>query len=391
MTYYVGIDIAKYTHYASIIDSNGALIEEPFSFDNNSSGFKLLLSKLNELDSNHIICGYESTAHYHLNLDSFLRSNGFECVIINPILTKRFRGINIRNVKNDKVDSKSIALFLSFNYSNISKSVSMLDPMYELNILCDHLQSLKKEKARFYIQLTACLDITFPELKKEFFKGNLKTKAAHNLLREFNTATVIAQTRIDKLTSVISKGSKGFDRERVESLKVLAKDSIGSNSLSYSIKISQLIDQIELTERQISKLLDVICKNEFVRDSALLKIPGMGYIQAANILSVIISIDRFSSSKQLLAYAGLDPIIRQSGTFNASSTRMSKRGNSLLRYSLIWTAHNVSKNSNTMHAYYLKKRSEGKTHYNALGHCSKKLVNYIFLILKNPDKDFILE
>lgn len=391
MTYYVGIDIAKYTHYASIIDSDGTLIEEPFSFDNNRSGFKLLLSKLNDLDSDHIVCGYESTAHYHLNLDTFLRDNGFECVIINPILTNRFRGINIRNVKNDKVDSKSIALFLSINYSNISKSVSMNNPMYELNIICDHLQSLKKQKARLYIQLTACLDITFPELKKEFFKGNLKTKAAHNLLKKYNTAPSISKTRIDTLTTVISKGSKGFDRKRVESLKALAKDSIGLNSLSYSVKISQLINQIELIEQQISELLDVICENEFVRDSALLKIPGMGYVQAANILSVIISIDRFSSPKQILAYAGLDPIIRQSGTFNASSTRMSKRGSSLLRYSLVWTAHNVSKNSETMHAYYLKKRNEGKSHYNALGHCSKKLVNYIFWILNNPDKDFILE
>ena len=46
MTYYVGVDIAKYTHFASIIDSNGTVIENPFSFANNEIGFKLLLAKL---------------------------------------------------------------------------------------------------------------------------------------------------------------------------------------------------------------------------------------------------------------------------------------------------------------------------------------------------------
>ena len=82
----------------------------------------------------------------------------------------------------------------------------------------------------------------------------------------------------------------------------------------------------------------------------------MGYLQAANILSVIYSIERFDSPEQVLAYAGLDPIIRQSGLFNAKSTRMSKRGNSLLRYTLIWFALNCSKNSKTMSEYYLKKK-----------------------------------
>ena len=126
-------------------------------------------------------------------------------------------------------------------------------------------------------------------------------------------------------------------------------------------------------------------------NSPLLKIPGFGYIQTAYLLATFENIARFDSPSKLLAYAGLDPKVRQSGLFKASSTRMSKRGNKLLRYALIWSANNVRKNSKTMKEYYLKKRSESKSHYNALGHCSKKLVNYIFFVLQNPDKDFILD
>ena len=386
MTYFVGIDIAKYTHYASIIDSNGIIIEEPFPFDNSNDGFNYLLSKLNQLTLNDIVIGFESTAHYHLNLMNFLDNNGFKTIIINPILTKRFRNINIRNVKNDKVDSINIAMYHSLNYSKLL-SCSCLN---DLHVLCNDLHNLKQTKSKLYIQLTAALDVTFPELKA-YFKGNLKSVAAHNLLKELNTPIEISSTRIDKLVRIISRGSKGFNRKRVETLKQLAKESIGINSLSYSIKIKMIINQIELIEQQILELLDVIINNEIVRNSVLLQIPGMGYLQAANIISVIDSINRFASARQVLAYAGLDPIIRQSGTFLARSTRMSKRGNTLLRYTLIWSAHNCVRNSKVLNEYYQKKRSEGKSHYNALGHCAKKLVNYIFWILNNPEKKFILE
>ncbi len=122
-----------------------------------------------------------------------------------------------------------------------------------------------------------------------------------------------------------------------------------------------------------------------------MKIPGFGYIQTAYLLATIENISRFDSPNKIMAMAGLDPKIRQSGRFKESRTRMSKRGNKLLRYTLIRSTNNVRKNSNTMKSYYLKKRSEGKSHYNALGHCSRKLVNYIFFVLKNPDKEFILD
>lgn len=389
MTYFVGIDIAKHKHFASIVSSSGESIEEPFDFYNNRSGFDKLLSKLKRFDSNDIIIGYESTAHYHLNLDAFLRSNGYTCVLINPILTKKYRQSSIRDVKNDRADSLAISMFLSSNYS--SKRIDLRsNNLNELYVMCNELHSLKQERTKLYIQLTACLDVTFPELK-EFFKGNLKTTAAHNFLKKFQSADDIKKRRIDYIYSVISKNSKGYTKQRAESLKALANNSVGISSLAYSIKIKNCINQIELIDRQIDDLLAVIISDEIVRDSALLKIPGMGYLQAANILSVINNISRFDNSSQIVAYAGLDPKVRESGTFKPKSTRMSKRGNSLLRYSLIWSANNCVRNSKTMKEYYLKKRSEGKSHYNALGHCAKKLINYIFWILNHPNEEFILE
>ena len=114
----------------------------------------------------------------------------------------------------------------------------------------------------------------------------------------------------------------------------------------------------------------------------------MNSIEIAYILSAINNISYFNSVKKIVAYAGLDPIVRQSGTFQASRTRMSKRGNRLLRYALIWAANNVRKHNKDMEQYYLKKRSEGKNHYNALGHCAVKLIRYIYFVMTHPEQEF---
>ena len=87
---------------------------------------------------------------------------------------------------------------------------------------------------------------------------------------------------------------------------------------------------------------------------------------------------------------GLDPSVKQSGNFNASHTRMSKRGSKVFRYALMSAAHNVVKNNVTFNAYYNKKMAEGRTHYNALGHCAGKLVRVIWKMVTD-DINFNLD
>ena len=69
-------------------------------------------------------------------------------------------------------------------------------------------------------------------------------------------------------------------------------------------------------------------------DSVIMTIPGIGYINGGMILGEIGDIHRFSNPNKLLAFAGLDPSVYQSGNFQAKTTRMSKRGSRVLRYAL---------------------------------------------------------
>lgn len=116
-------------------------------------------------------------------------------------------------------------------------------------------------------------------------------------------------------------------------------------------------------------------------NSVLMTVLGIGAVNAACILGEIGDIKRFSKPCKLLAYAGLDPTVRQSGQFTAKSTRMSKRGSALLRYALINSAWQLTLNDTTFKAYYDLKRSQGLNHYGALGHVAHKLTRVIFKLL----------
>ena len=106
---YVGIDIAKLNHFATVISSDGEIILEPFKFTNDADGFQLLVSKLDSFDKNSIIIGLESTVHYGDNLVRYLVAEFYQVCVLNPIKTCQMRKNNIRKTKTDKVDTYVIA------------------------------------------------------------------------------------------------------------------------------------------------------------------------------------------------------------------------------------------------------------------------------------------
>lgn len=380
MTVYVGVDIAKELHYAAIMNSDG-VVANPFSFENNDKGFSLLLSHLSPYGKESVLIGFESTAHYQDNLAFFLRSHGYRIAVINPLQTSALRKANIRNTKTDSVDAKLICLALKqHNIHGDQRDSSRLDDLYQL---CKMRMDLIKKRSSCKIQLVSAMDRIFPELAS-FFSNNLHINTAYRLIESYPLPSVIKKTRIDVLTRLFHKASKGhFGKEKAQALKNLAKISVGIPSVTYAFQAQQLIHQIEFYSEQIQAVDEKIDTDPNVMSSPLMTIPGVSSFCAACILSVIKNINDFDAPCKILAYAGLDPVIRQSGKFNARQTRMSKRGNSLLRYALVWTAGNAVKNNATFNEYYRHKtQDQGKSHYQALGHCAKKLTKSIYHMLK---------
>ena len=386
---YVGIDIAKLNHYASAIDSDGVVLIGPFEFLNDNAGFYTLLSKLNSFELDDIIIGLESTAHYGNNLVSFLVTKGLHVCVINPIQTATLRKNNIRKTKTDKVDTLVIAKAVAL--MDHPRFVTLYDiALMQLKNLGRFRMKLVKQRSRTKIQLTAYLDQVFPELQY-FFKSGIHQKTVYAILKEAPSATRIASMHLTHLKNLLVSNSHGhFKKETALELRVLAQKSVGTADRSLSIQITQSIAQIELLDSQIdaveSEMKDIIIS----LDSVIMTIPGIGPINGGMIIGEIGDINRFSKPRKLLAFAGLDPSVYQSGNFIAKKTKMSKRGSSALRYALMNAAHNIVKYNQTFKEYYDSKRAEGRGHYNALGHCAGKLVRIIYKMLKD-DVEFNLD
>lgn len=377
--FYVGIDIAKLHHFASVLSSDGEVLSEPFEFSNDYDGFQKLLSALSSFEKDSLIIGLESTAHYGNNLVTYLFSLDFKVCVINPIQTATLRKNNIRKTKTDKVDAYLIAKELML-YPH--RPVSEVDvQIMKLKQLCRFRHKLLKARTRAKIQLTSYVDQLFPELQY-FFKSGIHSKGCYALLKEVAVPQDIASMHLTHLTNLLRKASHGhFQKDTAQKLRVLAQKSVGTGNKSISIQIAQSIEQIELYDRQNGEVLVQIESIMKDFDSVIMTIPGIGYLNGAMILGEIGEISRFSHPSKVLAFAGLDPSVHQSGNFKANHTRMSKRGSKLLRYALINAAHNVVRNNKTFKAYYDLKVAEGHSHYSALGHCAGKLVRIIYKML----------
>ena len=377
---YVGIDIAKLNHFASALSSEGKILIEPFKFTNDDDGFRLLVSKLESFSKDNIIIGLESTAHYGNNLVRYLVAHSFNVCVLNPIKTSTMRKNNIRKTKTDKVDTYIIAKTLMMQDSCRFISFYDLD-LLELKTLGRYRQNTIKQRTRLKIQLTSYVDQVFPELQY-FFKSGLHQKSVYTLLKEAPTPQLIASMHMTHLAHLLHTSSHGhFSKEEAKELRVLAQKSVGTSDSALSIQITHTIAQIELLDSQLNRIESEMADIMNFNTSVIMTIPGIGYINGGMILGEIGDIHRFSNPSKLLAFAGLDPSVYQSGNFSAKHTRMSKRGSRVLRYALMNAAHNIVKNNATFKAYYDTKMAEGRSHYNALGHCAGKLVRVIWKML----------
>ena len=376
---YLGIDIAKKLHVAAAISSDGEIIFEPFEFSNDSDGFSKLLSTIQAFQKDDLIIGLESTAHYGNNLVVFLFNRGFNIAVINPIQTSAMRKNNIRKTKTDKVDALLVAKTLMLSNFRLVSNQDI--ELLKLKDLCRFRQKLIKARTTVKIQLTTYVDQIFPELQY-FFKSGLHHKACYALLKEASLPEDIASMHLTHLASLLNKASHGhFKKNKAQELRVLAQKSVGTGNKTISIQITQSISQVELYDRQLEEIHAEIEKTMMSLNSVIMSIPGIGYLNGAMILGETGNIARFSDPSKLLAFAGLDPSVYQSGNFRADKTRMSKRGSRMLRYALINAAHNVVLNNKTFKTYYDLKMSQGRSHYNALGHCAGKLVRVIYKML----------
>ena len=382
--YFIGIDISKYKHDCCIISAADQKVVAKVTIKNDMSGFDELLTIINSLsDPEDIRIGFESTAHYALNLELFLEKSLLTFMEVNPVLISEFKkSTTLRRTKTDPIDCESIARWLmSVEYKPHSKGFYHAYSLKSLTRLRDRLI---RQRSFYLVKITNVLDHTFPEFKP-FFNERI-SKTALFLLENYGSAEKMARMKSNSYEKLRSVSRGKFSPQQFLQLKELASNTVGVNNSVFDFELNSLITlykalskEIDSIEKEIIELIEEVHPH-------YMSIPGIGPISAAVIYAEYGDMLNYNNPGQLLAFAGIEPSVNDSGT-ESHGGRMVKRGSSQLRYTLINCCLPLIRFDMTFAAYYAKKRAEGKPHRVAITHVAKKLIRVIYA-LERQDVDY---
>lgn len=381
--YIVGIDIGKNHHEASIVSPEGKQIGRSLRFATTHKGADSLMRFIfKNIGNSPCVFGMEATGHYWYPIYSFLKAKGYTIYVINPIQSDSLRKMYIRQTKNDSIDSFLIAEVIRFGQFG---TTSMADEnILAMRQLCRYRDSVISSRTEIKLRIGTIMEQIFPEYEKQF--SSLWVSTSMGILEKYLTPENIENTPIDELFEIIKdKSHNRLTKAKAISIKEAAADTFGIKIAqdAFSFQLKQLIDRMNFLDKQIEALNIEIMKYYEQFDCYLHTIPGIGIIGAATILAEIGDISRFKNSSALVAFAGIDPTVRQSGEFNSTHNHMSKRGSPYLRHAIFLAATTCSFHNSPLNAYYKKKRDQGKHHLTATGAVARKLTTIIYAVLRD--------
>ena len=381
--YIIGIDIGKNHHEASIVSPEGKQIGHSLRFATTHKGADSLMSFIfNNIGNSSCIFGMEATGHYWYPIYSFLKARGYTIYVINPIQSDSLRKMYIRQTKNDSIDSFLIAEVIRFGQFT---TTSMADEsILAMRQLCRYRDSVISSRTEIKLRISTIMEQIFPEYKKQF--SSLWLSTSMGILEKYLTPENIENAPIDELFEIIKdKSHNKLTMKKAFYILEAAADTFGIKIAqdAFSFQLKQLIDRMNFLDKQIEALDCQILEYYEKFDCYLHTIPGIGMIAAATILAEIGDINRFKSSSALVAFAGIDPTVRQSGEFSSTHNHMSKRGSPYLRHAIFLAATTCSFHNSPLNAYYKKKRDQGKHHLTATGAVARKLTTVIYAVLRD--------
>ena len=381
--YIVGIDIGKNHHEASIVSPEGKQIGRSLRFATTHKGADSLMSFIfKNIGNSPCVFGMEATGHYWYPIYSFLKAKGYTIYVINPIQSDSLRKMYIRQTKNDSIDSFLIAEVIRFGQFG---TTSMADEnILAMRQLCRYRDSVISSRTEIKLRIGTIMEQIFPEYEKQF--SSLWMSTSMGILEKYLTPENIENAPIDELFEIIKdKSHNRLTKAKAISIKEAAADTFGIKIAqdAFSFQLKQLIDRMNFLDKQIEALDIEIMKYYEQFDCYLHTIPGIGMIATATILAEIGDIHRFKSSSALVAFAGIDPTVRQSGEFSSTHNHMSKRGSPYLRHAIFLAATTCSFHNSPLNAYYKKKRDQGKHHLTATRAVARKLTTVIYAVLRD--------
>ena len=367
------------------------------SITHTKEGFDEIVNLVREMEKKletEVCVVYEATGVYHRVLKKVLEDNNIKQFIINPLLSAKTRkNDSLRCPKTDKLDPKSIAkTYYSHSLHNSHKQETIYHELRELSRYYeDILVHIRKDKVAFRAQL----DIVFPGYDTLY--DDLYGPVALAVIEKYPHPEMLQKKKINTVSKVIQ--SKTCHRQAVS-------DTMADKAIEYSKTIYSGCDkddiEVLILQRLIKKLKEDMAEaertiGEMIKlaqelpDFSIIKsIPGIGDNLDARIIAELGDMTRFKKKNELVAFAGLDPRISESGKNDGDHMHITKKGNKRLRcllYLAVTCSIRLKRDDNSIKDFYIKKKQQSNPMCSkaAKTACASKLVRIIYSMCKTGE------
>ena len=367
------------------------------SIKHTKEGFDEIVNLVREMEKKlktEVCVVYEATGVYHRVLKKVLEDNNIKQFIINPLLSAKTRkNDSLRSPKTDKLDPKSIAkTYYSHSLHNSHKQEMIYHELRELSRYYeDILVHIRKDKVAFRAQL----DIVFPGYDTLY--DDLYGPVALAVIEKYPHPEMLQKKKINTVSKVIQ--SKTCHRQAVS-------DTMADRAIEYSKTIYSGCDkndiEVLILQRFIKKLNEDMAEaertigemiklaQELPNFNIIKSIPGIGDNLAARIIAELGDMTRFKKKNELVAFAGLDPRISESGKNDGDHMHITKKGNKRLRcllYLAVTCSIRLKRDDNSIKDFYIKKKQQSNPMCSkaAKTACASKLVRIIYSMCKTGE------
>ncbi len=371
----IGIDVSKGKSMVTILRPLGEIVVKPFEVKHTSSDMNAFISRIKNIQGECRIV-MEATGHYYEPIAYFLSQAGFFVSVVNPKLIKDFSNNSLRKVKSDKADATKIARYTLDNWNNLDQYTHMDHIRTQLKLLNRQFHFYTKEKIASKNNLISLLDQTFPGCNK-FFESPTRDDGHQKWVDFAETywhVDCVRSMSLNAFTEHYKKWCKrkgyNFRADKSEEIYAASKELIAvlpKDNLT-KLLVKQAIEQLNATSKVVEEIRTQMNETASLLPEypVVMAMKGVGPSLGPQIMAEIGDVTRFSHRGALTAFAGVDPGVNSSGSYEQQSVPTSKRGSAYLRKALFQVMDVLIKTSpidDAVYAFMDKKRAEGKPYY----------------------------
>lgn len=371
----VGIDVSKGKSVIAILRPYGEIVSPPFEIKHTSGNIQSLIEQIKSIEGESRIV-MEHTGRYYEPLAHELSQANLFVSAINPKLTKDFGDNSLRKVKSDKADAIKIARYALDSWTDL-KQYGLMDKIRnQLKTMNRQFTFYTKHKTSMKNNLIGILDQTYPGVNT-YFDSIARNDGSQKWVDFAATYWHVDCVRKMSLNAFLEHYQKWCKRKKYNFSKAKAENTYGAtkelipvlpkNDLT-KLLIKQAIEQLNIASKTVEELRSLMNEtaSKLPESPVVMAMKGVGKSLGPQLMAEIGDVTRFTHKGAITAFAGVDPGVNQSGTYDQKSVHASKRGSATLRKTLFQVMDILLKSmpqDDAVYQFLDKKRAQGKPYY----------------------------